>query len=196
MRCTTIRLVLVTAVSSLVGAVPARATADTTYNLVNDPVDQQGYTLSGTITTDGVLGPIGSNDIVAWTFTISGFGTSGTFSSTDQDAVADFSSTSTVATTTSIMVTRFSALTKGSDESINLAWNPTTQFYGGSLDNVTGWHASPTSGFTGSTWTIATAASAVPEPSSIVLAWMASVCGIAYRLARKGMAQLKSTTGS
>ena len=186
MRRTTMRLVLITAVSSLIGAVPTRATADIIYNLVNDPVDQQGYTLSGTITTDGALGPISGDDFVAWTFTISGFGTSGTFSSTDQGAVADFSATSTVATTTSIMITEFSNLTKGSDEEINLVWSPSIQGYAGSVDSVTGWSANPLSGFQGSTWTIATAASAVPEPSSIVLACFAGVCGIATRLLRKG----------
>ena len=189
MRRTTMRLVLITAVSSLVGAVPASATADIIYNLVNDPVDQRGYTLSGTITTDGALGPISGDDIVAWTFTISGFGTSGTFSSTDTGAVADFSATSTVATTTSIMITGFSNLAKGSDEDvINLDWNPSTQGYGGTVDSVTGWFAHPTAGFQGSTWTIATVASAVPEPSSIVLACFAGVCGIATRLLRTGAA--------
>jgi hypothetical protein len=196
MRPTTMRLVLATAVWSFVGAVPGRANADIIYNLVNDPADQNGYTLSGTITTDGTIGPIGSNNIEAWTFTISGFSTSGTFSSTDQDAFADFSPTSAVATASSIMITQYSDLTKGSDESIDLAWNPSTQSYGGSLDNVTGWFARPTSGFTGSSWTIATVASTVPEPSSIVLASLASVCGIAYRLARTGRAQFKSTTVS
>jgi hypothetical protein len=45
------------------------AKADITYNIVNLPDYQNGYTLSGAITTDGSIGPIAMSDIINWTWT-------------------------------------------------------------------------------------------------------------------------------
>ena len=42
-----------------------------TYAIENYPADQEGYTLSGTITTDGVIGGLAASDIVSWSWTIS-----------------------------------------------------------------------------------------------------------------------------
>ncbi len=39
------------------------------YDIQNYPADQNGHTLSGTITTDGVIGTLTSADIKAWTVT-------------------------------------------------------------------------------------------------------------------------------
>jgi hypothetical protein len=47
---------------------------DITYNLVNYPAYQNGWSLSGQITTDGRTGVVGTTDIVSWNWTI----TSGT----------------------------------------------------------------------------------------------------------------------
>jgi hypothetical protein len=41
-----------------------------TYSIQDYPADQQGATLSGTITTDGNLGRLTAADIVAWTWTV------------------------------------------------------------------------------------------------------------------------------
>ena len=41
-----------------------------TYDLQNYPADQNGHTLSGTITTDGTIGTILGQNIVSWNVTI------------------------------------------------------------------------------------------------------------------------------
>ncbi len=48
---------------------PARGSS-ITYNLESYLPLQNGYTLSGTITTDGTIGTLTSSDITAWSFTI------------------------------------------------------------------------------------------------------------------------------
>jgi hypothetical protein len=40
-----------------------------TYDLNNYPDQQNGWTLSGTITTDGTIGTLTYNNIMAWNFT-------------------------------------------------------------------------------------------------------------------------------
>ena len=42
-----------------------------TYSIQNYPADQEGSTLSGSITTDGNLGILTATDIISWTWTIS-----------------------------------------------------------------------------------------------------------------------------
>jgi len=50
----------------------SRGLADNiTYNLVDYPLLQDGWSLSGQITTDGVLGTLLAADIVSWNWTIS-----------------------------------------------------------------------------------------------------------------------------
>jgi hypothetical protein len=46
--------------------------ANITYDFITYPDAYQGCTLSGTITTDGHLGDIGSGDVVSWNWTITG----------------------------------------------------------------------------------------------------------------------------
>ena len=41
-----------------------------TYNLVEYPGDENGCTLTGSITTDGTIGLISANNVVAWSYTI------------------------------------------------------------------------------------------------------------------------------
>jgi len=65
---------------------PAVMAGSTTYNIVNYPDLQNGWTLSGTITTDGTIGPIGSSDITSWTWTVTEAGISQTYRSTDPGA--------------------------------------------------------------------------------------------------------------
>ena len=57
------RSILIAAVASAAIALimarnPLAATADTVYDIVNYPAEQDGWILSGTITTDGKTGPI------------------------------------------------------------------------------------------------------------------------------------------
>jgi hypothetical protein len=42
------------------------------YNLVNYADLQNGYTLSGTITTDGTIGTLTPADVSAWSFSVTG----------------------------------------------------------------------------------------------------------------------------
>ena len=58
-----------------------------TYDIVNYPDLQNGWTLSGTITTDGTTGTIQSSDITSWTWTVTMDGTTHTYQSTDPGAM-------------------------------------------------------------------------------------------------------------
>ncbi|MGO9815328.1 MAG: hypothetical protein ACLP53_31755 [Isosphaeraceae bacterium] len=49
---------------------PAVLAGSTTYNILNYPDLQGGWTVSGTITTDGFIGDLNENDIESWTWTI------------------------------------------------------------------------------------------------------------------------------
>src|SRR3954471_3003930 len=68
------RLVLAVALLGLVvGATGQVRAGSITYQLVNYPAFQRGWTLSGFITTDGTLGAIGndvSNHALSWTWTV------------------------------------------------------------------------------------------------------------------------------
>jgi len=48
--------------------VPQMAAADIMYNLVSYPADQNGYALSGHITTNGKIGPLSVSDILSWSY--------------------------------------------------------------------------------------------------------------------------------
>ena len=59
-----------------------------TYSIQNYPADQQGAALSGTITTDGVIGNVAAADVLSWSWTITPFeGTPVTLSSSTGGAV-------------------------------------------------------------------------------------------------------------
>jgi hypothetical protein len=59
------------------------------YNLVDMPADQNGFTVSGTITTDGAIGNLANSDITTWSVTISQGGTSETFTSGDSGPIVN-----------------------------------------------------------------------------------------------------------
>lgn len=50
-------------------AYPSAAKANITYNLIDYPAYENGYTLSGQIVTDGALRTLSNSDIVSWWFT-------------------------------------------------------------------------------------------------------------------------------
>jgi hypothetical protein len=50
---------------------PPAANAASIYRIVNNPAVQDGYTLSGTITTDGTTGTIYGSNVLAWSFLVS-----------------------------------------------------------------------------------------------------------------------------
>ena len=61
------RMIIAVGLAAGLPMLPA-AHATTIYRIVNNPAVQSGYTLSGTITTDGTLGTIYSTNVVAWSF--------------------------------------------------------------------------------------------------------------------------------
>jgi hypothetical protein len=75
----------------LLFALANHANADIIYNIQPYPSDQNGYTLSGTITTDGVMGALSASDILAWQYTA----TNGliTYSASSTDTGASISAT-------------------------------------------------------------------------------------------------------
>ena len=84
------RQFLLSAAAAAMLIAPARITdaGEITYAIQNYPADQQGATLSGTITTDGVIGNLAASDILSWSWTITPAG--GTpFTVTSSDAGAE-----------------------------------------------------------------------------------------------------------
>jgi hypothetical protein len=70
---------------------PPAVMADRMYHLQSGPSLPMGWTLSGTITTDGTIGTIQATNILSWTWTISSGGSSVTVSSTDPGAAVTIS---------------------------------------------------------------------------------------------------------
>jgi len=66
------RPLLLASLSAILMLSPAHVAraGDVTCNIVQYPSLQNGYTLSGSITTDGHFGPISATDITAWSYTI------------------------------------------------------------------------------------------------------------------------------
>jgi hypothetical protein len=163
----------------LAGGTSARA-GNITYNIVDDPVDQNGYNLSGTIVTDGTIGELGSYDIISWQFTITGPG--GPFSNSNNSTLISGLESTTSGDLIATGIVGFYGPFFGSPE---VFWEPMNDWYFGSNNGNHLWNAYPPTGFPATQgWTIATAA-AVPEPSSLILAGMACASGVAFGLARK-----------
>ena len=68
-RLTLSTAVACAAVALATAMLPPTAKADIIYSILNLPADQNGYTLDGTITTDGTIGPITMSNIKDWTWT-------------------------------------------------------------------------------------------------------------------------------
>jgi hypothetical protein len=186
-----------TAVLIILLVVPQTTQADVTYTIQNYPADQNGHTVSGTITTDGHIGPLTEADITSWTVT---FDNTFTFRSTDAGAatgvLGDVQATSTSITLGASLVTN--SLTLGLSPNppmlvtfilwdrpvpvppglyqavqnnhvpFSLLWNEVTQTLGGH-----------------DPWVIAVAqGGAVPEPASLCMAGIAITAGLAYGWSR------------
>ncbi len=70
-------------------AFPAAVSADMTYILNSFAADQNGWTLTGSITTDGTIGVLAKSDFVSWTWTVTEGSSSSTYSSTDAALLYD-----------------------------------------------------------------------------------------------------------
>ncbi len=160
-----------------------------TYAIQNYPADQNGQTLSGTITTDGKTGLLANSDITSWAVTID----STTFRSTDPGSSA--AALGVFATPNGIKIPGFGGgllfetdLQFGFD---SISWIrvpafPNLSNYGGRPDGTDIlWNTfNPALGGT-SNWILASA----PEPSSVVLAGIGAFASIAYALVRKRRAR-------
>jgi hypothetical protein len=170
--------------------------ASITYDLVNYPALQNGYTLSGTITTDGTIGTLTSSNILAWQYTAAN-GVS-TFHAASVDPGTLTVIFGAIATPTQIMMPppifpNDVVITLAESSSSNFALLTYTRpgvndFYNlRAPDNGTdAWLAAasfpPGLSLGGSTWVVATAV-AVPEPCGLALMGLglAGVIGLAWR---------------
>jgi len=178
----------------LSGAAPAPRAAggNITYLLKNYPGDQNGNTISGSITTDGVIGTLTASDIKSWSIKID----STTFSSSDPDAhttVALLEATPTTLTLpqqtpTSCIPEVILLIAKPHSQPPQMAeWNQVTNtpLYSGVSAGALDWNTfQPSIGGTGP-WLIAS----VPEPTAAVLMGIGLGSVIACVLVRKRRAQ-------
>jgi hypothetical protein len=159
--------------------------ASITYNVVNYPTLQNGFTVSGTITTDGSTGPaLPGSDITAWNIVISnGLGVVTIINPSDSANLSGTFDGSPSAISVGSMTNNFILFAAPQIQAIQWANFGTFTSYNavfGEGSDMNGWNSrlpsldSP----------IATAAT-VPEPSSAVLASIgAVVASLAYGWSR------------
>jgi hypothetical protein len=154
------------------------------YSIQNYPADQEGATLSGTTTSDGVTGTLAQCDILSWSWTITPPG-GAPFTLTSSEAGARlFLEGSIVASQTTIAVApppsggvyAFALdATVGQEVIADLEYDRFFQVGGTPVNSYFGlipsggnvWSTNPSVGIT-QPWVVATAA--VPEPSSVACA--------------------------
>jgi hypothetical protein len=189
------------AVSVLVAGARTTLAGQTTYSIQNYPADQNGAALSGTITTDGVVGDLAVSDILSWSWTVTPSGGAPITVSSSDTGAAVFIQGSVVASQSSITIAApadVSALTLTvfdpsigeSELSYERAFTPGEpefDVYEGvstTISQQAVWETfNPAMGGT-DPWVIAMAAAAVPEPSSFVLAATALACAVVLAVAR------------
>lgn len=163
------------------------------YNIQNYADLQNGYTLSGTITTDGTIGTLTSDNITAWSVSVTG---PTDYSVNSQTIEAFTVILNLIATTTELLLpppTVFrQAIFGTNDQAIETVLsysrdsNESLDLYTfkGNGTNGAVWSDAGTSppfgpGLQlggGDTWVIATASAAVPEPGTLTLASLGVAC--------------------
>jgi len=179
----------------LLGGADGASAGSITYHILDFPAYQNGFNVTGTITTDGTIGNLSASNITSWSVTVSQGGASETFTSNDSGAFVVIENT-LVATSTGLYLPPTSdystqnllellSAPQGAHIIDEIHWsNSFTPFYLGSFNFApTAWNTVPDA-FSGKNWVIAT----VPEPSSLALFSIAVVGGpvLARRRSKAG----------
>jgi hypothetical protein len=185
----------------LTGAFLATRTAkagNITYNLASYPADQKGFTLTGSITTDGTIGTLSGTDILSWSVTID----STTFTSSNPLSQIFVQGSNLQATANLLIfdpthtVPRAEFALRVSDNTA-IQWASQTTVFGhfessnylGFVNGSIDWDIpNPKMGGT-NPWVIGTA---VPEPSAALLAGLGAVSLVACALVRKRREQRRA----
>jgi PEP-CTERM motif len=191
-------ILMLSAIASLLYLGETRA--DMVYAIVNDPVDQNGWTISGTITTDGTLGSDVALHITQANVTISN-GATVLQSSMGPWSPAGWSGSGLIATPTALEVAygpeigaSYFYMDGGQFDSDSIGWfneYPSATSFSAQVNIHEAltpeylWDTNAPTGFgpVGSTWVIA---SVVPEPSSFILLGLVAAVGFcSWRLTRR-----------
>jgi PEP-CTERM motif len=163
--------------------------ANIIYPIQNYSADQNGATLSGSITTDGTIGPLAISDILSWTWTITPSGGAPfTYASGDLGAGIHLEGT-VVASPSEITISAVGIEngivlfdTLNGVPQLNYFRTPASGFYDGETDHLAIW-STPDPAMGGhDPWIIA--ALTVPEPSTLALLGIAAAC-VAVRERRR-----------
>lgn len=179
----------------LAGMVGKASAGSITYNLVDMPAYQNGYTLSGAITTDGTIGSLAASNITSWSVTLTNASFSYSFYS-DPGSFVDLEP-DVVATADDIYlpsvygeINSLGLYDANSDMLIWGVYNYIAGIMGYYETTIAALNSPPWNNnavpVNGSSWVIATA-SVVPEPSTLILLGIAAV-GLAGRFRRKARA--------
>ena len=155
---------------------------------MNYPSLQNGYTISGTVTTDGNTGTISDGDVTSWSIAISLSGVNQyTFTPDNSYLNANLMATTSELSAPATASDDYLAISNDYNQAL-LSWNTAVQhylFYTGSYYLwVAGWPPQSNSGGV---------LAAVPEPSSAVLAVIGAATLLACGLARQSWAKRRQT---
>jgi hypothetical protein len=155
------------------------------YNVVNYPALQNGYTVTGTITTSVNQGTdLPTTDITSWDVTITGSAGTFEFTPIDSSALGHLDVTPTTIT----VATAGDVLEFVISTAPYIFWSG-PQFPEYAADGPGGQPLWTTGLFNPTTDPVAAVPSTVPEPSAGVLAVLGAVTGLAYGWARKCRSQ-------